>query len=116
MNKSSISSYQLKPGGSTNKFAYQFFSVKSNLRNRYMQFKRKCAREVTLDDQSVEKLIEKIKNSDAILKSQYTNCILRPHIFDRQNLLNIDLILKEYNLIVTKLLIINLNRLGERIT
>lgn len=116
MNKSFISSYQLKPGGSTNKFVYQFFSVKANLRNRCMQFERKCIREVTLDDQSVENLINKIQNSDATIISQYNNCILRPYIFDRQNLLNIDLILKEYNLIVTKLLTIHLNRLGKRIT
>jgi hypothetical protein len=116
INKSSISSYQLKPGGSTYKFVYQFFSVKANLRNRYMQFERKCTREVTIDGRLVEILIEKIRNSDAILMSQYNNSLLRPNIFDRQNLLNIESILKEYNLVVTKLLIINLNHLGERIT
>lgn len=116
INKGSILSYQLKPGGSTNKFVYQFFSVKANLRNRYMQFERKCAREVTIDCRSVEILIEKIKNNDAILMSQYNNPLLRLNIFGRQNLLNVELILKEYNLVATKLLIINLNHLSERIT
>lgn len=48
--------------------------------------------------------------------SQYNNPILNLNIFDKQNLLKIEIILKEYNLIVTKLLITNLNRLGERIT
>lgn len=49
VNKSFISSYQLKPGGSTNKFICRCFSVRANLKNRYMQFERKCAREVTVD-------------------------------------------------------------------
>ena len=81
-----------------------------------MQFERKCTREVTLDGRSVEKLIEKIKKCDAALMSQYNNSILKLDIFNKQNLLNVEAILNEYNLIVTKLLIINLNRLGERIT
>jgi hypothetical protein len=115
INKSFMSSYQLKPGGSTNKFTYRSFSVKPNLKTRYMQFERKCAREVTTDCQSVELLIEKIKNNDAFLMHQYTNPKLQPNIFNKQNLEKIESILGEYNLIVTKLLIINLNRLGKRI-
>lgn len=116
INKSFISSYQLKPGGSINKFIYRSFSVRANLKNRYMQFERKCTREVTVNGRSVELLIEKIKNNDAILMSQYTNPKLRHNIFTKQSLVNIESILEEYNLIVTKLLIINLNRLGERVT
>lgn len=58
INKSFISSYQLKPGGSTNKFIYRFFSVRANLKDQYMQFKRKCTREVTVNGQPVELLIE----------------------------------------------------------
>ena len=116
INKSFISSYQLKPGGSTNKFTYRSFSVKANLKDRYMQFERKCTRKVTVDGRSVKLLIEKIKNNDTILMSQYTNPKLRPNIFNKQNLEKIDSILEEYNLIVTKLLIINLNRLSERVT
>merc|ERR1711976_609345 len=38
INKTFISSYQLKPGGSINKFICRSFSVKANLKNRYMQF------------------------------------------------------------------------------
>ena len=48
-----------------------------------MQFERKCAREVTVDGRSVELLIEKIKNNDAFLMSQYTNPKLQSDIFDR---------------------------------
>lgn len=81
-----------------------------------MQFERKCAREVTIDGQSVVLLIEKIKNTDSFLMSQYTNPKLQSNIFNKQNLEKIDSILKEYNLIVTKLLIINLNRLNKRVT
>jgi len=116
INKSFISSYQLKPGGSTNKFIYRFFSVKASLKNRYMQFERKCAREVTIDDRSIELLIEKIKKNDAFLMSQYTNPTLQSNIFNKQNLEKIEFILEEYNVIVTKLLIINLNRLNKRVT
>jgi retron-type reverse transcriptase len=116
INKSFISSYQLKPGGSTNKFIYRSFSVKARLKNRYMQFERKCAREVTINGRSIEVLIEKIKNNDAFLMSQYTNPKLQFNIFNKQNLEKIESILEEYNLIVTKLLIINLNRLNKRIT
>lgn len=115
INKNFISSYQLKPGGSTNKFICRSFSVKANLKNRYMQFERKCAREVTVDGRSVELLIEKIKNNDAFLMSQYTNPKLQSDIFNKQNLEKIESILEEYNLTVTKLLIINLNRLNKRV-
>lgn len=115
INKSFISSYQLKPGGSTNKFIYRSFSVRANLKNRYMQFERKCAREVTVDGRSVELLIEKIKNNDSFLMNQYTNPKLQFDIFNKQNLEKIESILEEYNLTVTKLLIINLNRLNKRV-
>lgn len=115
INKSYISSYQLKPDGSTNKFIYRFFCFSTHLKDLYMQFERKCTREVTLDGRSVRLLIEKIKKSDAFLMSLYTNPKLRFSIFSSQNLLNINSILKEYNLIVTKLLIINLNRLNKRV-
>ena len=81
INKSFISSYQLKSGGSTNKFTYRFFSVRANLKDRYMQFERKCTRKVTVNGRSVELLIEKIKNNDAILMSQYTNPKLRTLYF-----------------------------------
>jgi retron-type reverse transcriptase len=116
INKSSISFYQFKPGGSTNKFTYRFFSVRANLKDRYMQFEQKCTREITVNGRSVELLIEKIKNNDAILISRYTNPKQRLNIFTKQCLVKIKSILEEYNLIVTKLLIINLNRLGERVT
>ena len=58
INKSFISSYKLKPGGSTNKFIYRSFGVKANLKNRYMQFERKCTREVTIDGRSIDRWIE----------------------------------------------------------
>jgi hypothetical protein len=116
INKSSISSYQFKPGGSTNKFIYRFFSVRANLKDRCMQFEQKCTREVTVNGRSVELLIEKIKNNDVILMSQYINPKQRFNIFTKLCLVKIELILEEYCLIVTKLLIINLNRLGERVT
>jgi hypothetical protein len=90
--------------------------VKANLKNRYMQFERKCAREVTIDGRSVEQLIEKIKKNDAFLMSHYTNPTLQLNIFNKQNLEKIKSILEEYNVIVTKLLIINLNRLNKRVT
>ena len=116
INKSFISFYKLKPGGSTNKFNYRFFSVKANLKDRYTQFEQKCAREVTIDGRSVELLIEKIKKNDVILMSQYNNPKLQLNIFTKQNLEKIKSILEEYNLLVTKLLITHLNRLSERIT
>ena len=116
ISKSFISSYQLKPGGSTNKLIYRSFGVKANLKDRYMQFERKCAREVTIDGRSVELWIEKIKKNDAFLMSQYTNPTLQSSIFNKQNLEKIESILEEYNVIVTKLLIINLNRLNKRAT
>lgn len=47
--------------------------------------------------------------------SQYTNPNLQSDIFNKQNLEKIESILEEYNLIVTKLLIINLNRLNKRV-
>ena len=97
----------------------RFFGVKANLTNRYKQFERKSAREVTVSGRSVELLIEKIKNSDAILMNQYNNPQLRIGLFNKQNLLEIDSILKDYNLLITKLLIINLNNTkfkGDRIS
>ena len=121
INKSFISSYKLKPGGSTYKCisVNRFFSVKANLKDRYTQFERKSAREVIVNGRSVEFLIEKIKKSDAILMNQYNNPQLRINLFNKQNLLEIDSILNDYNLLVTKLLIINLNNTepkGDRIT
>lgn len=80
-----------------------------------MQFEQKCAREVTVDGRSVKLLIEKIKKNDSFLMSQYTNPKLRSDIFNKQNLEKIESILEEYNLTVTKLLIINLNRLNKRV-
>ena len=115
INKSFISSYQLKPGGSTNKFIYRSFSVRANLENRYMQFERKCAREVTVDGRSVELLTKKIRNNGSFLMSQQTNPKLQSDIFNKQNLEKIESILEEHNLTVTKLLIINLNRLNKRV-
>jgi hypothetical protein len=90
--------------------------VRANLKDRYTQFEQKCTREVAIDGRSVELLIEKIKNNDAILMSQYINPKLRPNLFNKQNLEKIESILEEYNLVATKLLIINLNHLGERVT
>ena len=89
--------------------------MKTHLKDRYTQFEQKCTRKVTINGRSVELLIEKIKNSDAILMSQYVNPELRLNIFNKQNLRKIESLLREYNLIVTKLLIININRLNERI-
>jgi hypothetical protein len=116
INKTFILFYQLKPGGSTHKYisVCRFFSVKANLKNRYKQFERKSAREVTVNDQTVELLIKKIKNSDATLISQYNNLQLRINLFNEQNLLRIDSILKDYNSLVTKLLIINLNNTNPK--
>jgi retron-type reverse transcriptase len=48
--------------------------------------------------------------------SQYNNPRLRFNIFTKQNLEKIESILEEYNLLVTKILIINLNCLRERVT
>ena len=83
----------------------RFFSVKANLTDRYKQFERKSTREVTVNGRSVKLLIEKIQNSDAMLMNQYNNPQLRIDLFNKQNLLEIDSILKDYNLLVTKLLI-----------
>jgi hypothetical protein len=80
-----------------------------------MQFEQKCAREVTIDGQSVKLLIEKIKKNDSFLMSQYTNPKFQSNIFNKQNLKQIESILEEYNLIVTKLLIVNLNRINKRV-
>lgn len=48
--------------------------------------------------------------------SHYTNPTLQSNIFNKQNLEKIESILEEYYVIVTKLLIINLNRLNRRVT
>jgi len=59
-------------------------------------------------------LIEKINNSDATLIKQYSDLSLQIYLFHERNLLVIDSILKDYNLLVTKLLIINLKSLNPK--
>lgn len=110
INKNFISFYTLKPNGSTHKFIEikRFFSTNTN---RYKQFEWKSAREITVNGRSVELLIEKIKNSDAVLMNQYNNPQLRINLFNKQNLLKINSILEDYNLLVTKLLNNNLENI-----
>lgn len=60
-------------------------------------------------------MIEKIKNNDAPLTSQYTNPKLQSDIFNKQNLEKVESILEKYSLTVTKLSIINPNRLNKRV-
>ena len=75
INKSFTSSYILKPVGSTYKFksVVRNFSVRTNLKDRYNQFERKSAREITVEGRSIEMLIEKIRSSDAFLMNLYNN-------------------------------------------
>lgn len=117
INKSLTSSYILKPVGSTYKFktVVRNFSVRINLRDRYNQFKRKSAREITVEGRSIEILIEKIKNSDASLMNLYNNPKLLKNLFSLQCLDNIEKIISDYNLLVTKIVITYLNK-GVRIT
>jgi len=120
INKSFTSSYTLIPGGSTYKFKVivREFSVHANLKDRYNNFKRKSAREITVEDRSIERLIEKIRSSDASLMNLYNYPNLLKNLFSRQCLYEIELILKDYNLLVTKIIINELNKSkeGDRIT
>lgn len=119
INKSFTSSYILKPVGSTYKFksVVRNFSVRTNLRDRYNQFERKSAREITVEGRSIEMLIEKIRSSDASLMNLYNNPKLLKNLFSLQCLRDIEEIIRDYNLLVTKIVIVylNLNK-GVRIT
>lgn len=116
MNKSLTSSYTLILGGSTYKFksVARGFSVRANLKDRYNQFERKSAREITVEDRSIERLIEKIKSNDASLMNLYNNPNLLKNLFSRQCLYEIELILKDYNLLVTKIIINKLTKLKKK--
>lgn len=120
INKNLTSSYTLIPGGSTYKFkgVVRKFSVRANLKDRYNQFERKSTREITVGDRSIERLIEKIRSSDASLMNLYNNPNLQKNLFSRQCLDEIELILRDYNLLVTKIIINELKKLkkGDRIT
>lgn len=120
INKNLTSSYMLIPGGSTYKFkgVVRKFSVRANLKDRYNQFERKSAREITVEDRSIEKLIEKIRSSDALLMNLYNNPNLLKNLFSKQCLCEIELILRDYNLLITKIIINELKKLkkGDRIT
>ena len=116
INKSLISSsYILKPGGSTYKFknVLRNFSVTTNLRDRYNQFERKSAREVTVEGRSIEMLIEKIKSSDAYLMNLYNNPKLQKKLFSLECLRDIEDIISDYNLLVTKIVIVSLKKKGS---
>jgi len=117
IHKSFTSSYILKPFGSTYKFksVVRSFSVRINLRDRYKQFEQKSAREITVEGRSIEMLIEKIKSNDAFLMILYNNPKLQRNIFSLQCLRDIEKILSDYNLLVTKIVISYLNK-GVRIT
>lgn len=117
INKSFTSSYILKPGGSTYKFknVIRNFSVKINLRGRYNQFERKSAREVTVEGRSIEMLIEKIRSSDASLMNLYNNPKLLKNLFSLQCLRDVEKIISDYNLLVTKIVIVSLKK-GVRMT
>lgn len=114
-----FSSYTFLPGGSTYKFkgATRSFSVRASLKDRYNQFERKSAREITVEDRLIERLIEKIRSSDASLMNLYNNPNLLKNLFSRQCLYKIELILKDYNLLATKIIINKLKKLkkGDRI-
>jgi len=107
------SSYITEFGRSTNKFKLtkRHFSVRANLKGRYKQFEQKFAREVTVDGRSVSLLIEKIKKNDEFLTNQYINPELKITLFSQENLKAIELSIQDYNLLVTKLLIIHLKGL-----
>jgi hypothetical protein len=92
--------------------------VRANLKNCYKQFEQKCAREVTISGRSVNLLIEKIKKNDEFLMNQYINPELKMTLFSQENLKIIKCVIQDYNLLVTKLLIIHLKGLrnfGERV-
>ena len=117
INKSFTSSYILKPVGSTYKFkiVVRNFSVQTNLRDRYNQFERKSTREITVEGRSTEMLIEKIRSSDASLMNLYNNPKSLKNLFSLQCLRDIEKIISDYNLLVTKIVIVYLNK-GVRIT
>lgn len=112
MNKNRTSSYILKPGGSTykSKSVIRNFSVRINLKDRYNQFERKSAREVTVEGRSIEMLIEKIRSSDATLMNLYNNPKLLKNLFSSQCLSGIEEIISDYNLLVTKIIIVCLKK------
>lgn len=117
INKSFTSSYILKLGGSTYKFknVLRNFSVKINLKDRYNQFERKSAREVKVEGRSIEMLIEKIRSSDAHLMNLYNNPKLLKNLFSLECLRDIEEIISDYNLLVTKIVIVSLKK-GVRMT
>lgn len=110
INKSFTSSYILKPDGSTYKFnnVIRNFSVGINLRNRYNQFERKCAREITVEGRSIEILIEKIRKCDTFLMNLYNNPNSLDKLFSLRCLYKIEEIINDYNLLVTKIIIVSL--------
>ena len=102
----------------TFKCTKRYFALSIYFKDRYQQFEQKCAREVTIDGRSVDLLSEKIKKNDKFLMNQYINPKLKMTLFSQENLKGIELIIQDYNLLVTKLLIIHLQRfktVGERI-
>jgi hypothetical protein len=109
INKSFTSSYILKPVGSTYKFktVVRNFSVRTNLRNRYNQFERKSAREITVEGRSIEMLIKKIRSSDVSLLNPYNNPKSLKNLFSLQCLRDIEDIISDYDLLVTKIVIIH---------
>lgn len=117
INKSFTSSYILKPGGSTYKFknVIRNFSVKINLKDRYNQFEQKSAREIAVEGRSIEMLIEKIRSNDAFLMNLYNNPKLLKNLFSLQCLHDIEEIISDYNLLVTKIVIVFLKK-GVRMT
>jgi retron-type reverse transcriptase len=117
INKSFTSSYLLKPDGSTYKFknVVRNFSVRINLNDRYNQFERKSTREVTVEGRSIKMLIEKIRSSDASLMNLYNNPKLLKNLFSLQCLRDIEEIISDYNLLVTKIVIVSFTK-GVRMT
>ena len=117
INKRFTSSYLLKPDGRTYKFknVVRNFSVRINLKDRYNQFERKSTREVTVEGRSIKMLIEKIRSSDASLMNLYNNPKLLKNLFSRQCLRDIEEIINDYNLLVTKIVIVSLTK-GVRMT
>ena len=107
INKIFTSSYKSRPVGITYKFkgVIREFSIRTNLKERYNQFERKSDREITVEDRSIERLIAKIRGSDTLLINLYHNPNLLKNLFNRQCLYEIELILKDYNLLVTKIIL-----------
>lgn len=107
----------MKPVGSTYKFksVVRNFSVRTNLKDRYNQFERKSAREITVEGRSIEMLTEKIRSSDASLMNLYNNPKSLKNLFSLQCLRDIEEIISDYNLLVTKIVMVYVNK-GARIT